>query len=212
MFSMMFSAMLTIALQDGDNGVSIRYCFDGKSFNLRRLQAKSKVQTEVLDEFLFAVDMAKDASIEEKCKKVRIKYVTAMISHSASKRLRWYISQHLESLTGSLQSQWKFKLQTYVRSALGSSTSSVTHYSCDIICETPQSSLVEYVMNWWFCFNFEMVKYNGILNIYGSINRMFDCICRALLHRWSLHCTLQFRCMPIWVILTLLNTFMQGHG
>ena len=53
LFSMMFSAMLTAAFQDGGNGIPIRYCFDGKLFNLRRLQAKSKVQTEVLDEFLF---------------------------------------------------------------------------------------------------------------------------------------------------------------
>ena len=66
LFSMMFSAMLTDAFQDGDNGIPIRYRFDGKFFNLRRLQAKSKVQTEVLDEFLFADDMAKGAPTEEK--------------------------------------------------------------------------------------------------------------------------------------------------
>ena len=59
LFSMMFSAMLTTAFQDGDNGIPIRYHFDGKLFNLKRLQAKSKVQAEVLDEFLFAADMAK---------------------------------------------------------------------------------------------------------------------------------------------------------
>ena len=61
-----FSAMLTAAFQDGDNGIPIRYRFDGKLFNLRSLQAKSKVQIEVLDEFLFAVDMAKGAPTEEK--------------------------------------------------------------------------------------------------------------------------------------------------
>ena len=59
---MMFSAMLTDAFQDGDNGLPIRYRFDG-------LQAKSKVQTEVLDEFLFADDMAKGAPTEEKMQK-----------------------------------------------------------------------------------------------------------------------------------------------
>ena len=37
LFSMMFSAMLTDAFQDGDNGKPIRYRFDGKLFNLRRL-------------------------------------------------------------------------------------------------------------------------------------------------------------------------------
>ena len=87
----MFSAMLTDAFQDGDNGIPIRYRFDGKHFNLRRLQANSKVQIEVLDEFLFADDMAKGAQQKRKCEKVSIKYlihVTAMISQSASKRLR----------------------------------------------------------------------------------------------------------------------------
>ena len=69
LFSMMFSAMLTDAFQDGDNGIPIRYRFDGKLSNLKRLQAKSKVQTEVLDEFLFADNMAKDAPIEEKMQK-----------------------------------------------------------------------------------------------------------------------------------------------
>ena len=69
LFSMMFSAMLTDAFQDCDNGIPIRYRFDGKLFNLRRLQAKSNVQTEVLDEFPFADDMAKGAPTEEKMQK-----------------------------------------------------------------------------------------------------------------------------------------------
>ena len=69
LFSMMFSVMLTDAFQDGDNGIPIRYRFDAKLFNLRRLQTKSKVQTEVLDEFLFADDMAKGAPTEEKMQK-----------------------------------------------------------------------------------------------------------------------------------------------
>ena len=59
------STMLTDAFQDGDNGIPMRYCFDGRLFNLRWLQAKSKVQTEVLDEFLFADNMAKGAPTEE---------------------------------------------------------------------------------------------------------------------------------------------------
>ena len=54
LFSMMFSAMLMDAFQDSDTGFSIRYRFDGNIFNLRRLQAKPKVQTDVLDELLYA--------------------------------------------------------------------------------------------------------------------------------------------------------------
>ena len=69
LFSMMFSAMLTGAFQDGDNGIPIRYRFDGKLFNLSRFQAKSKVQTEVLDEFLFVDNMAKGAPTAEKMQK-----------------------------------------------------------------------------------------------------------------------------------------------
>ena len=59
--------MLTEAFRDGDNGISIRYCFAGKLFNLRGLQAKSKVQTEALDEFPFADDMAKGEEKMQKC-------------------------------------------------------------------------------------------------------------------------------------------------
>ena len=69
LFSMIFSAMPTDAFQDGDNGILIRYRFDGKLFNLRRLQAKSKVQTEVLNGFLFADYMAEGAPTEEKMTK-----------------------------------------------------------------------------------------------------------------------------------------------
>ena len=50
LFSMMFSGMLTHAFQDDNNGIPIRYRFDGRLLNLRRLQAQSNVQTEVLDE------------------------------------------------------------------------------------------------------------------------------------------------------------------
>ena len=39
---------------------------DGNIFNLRRLQAKTKVQTDVLDELLYADDMGKNASSEAK--------------------------------------------------------------------------------------------------------------------------------------------------
>ena len=65
LFSMMFSAMFTDAFQDVDAGFPIRYRFDGKLLNLRRLQAKSKVQTDVVDKLLYADDLAENAKSEE---------------------------------------------------------------------------------------------------------------------------------------------------
>ena len=38
LFSMMFSSMFTAAFLDGDNGIPIRYRFDGRLYNLRWLQ------------------------------------------------------------------------------------------------------------------------------------------------------------------------------
>ena len=43
LFSMMFSVMLMDAFQNSDTDLPIRYSFDGNIFNLRRLQAKTKV-------------------------------------------------------------------------------------------------------------------------------------------------------------------------
>ena len=68
LFSMMFSAMLTDAFQNIDAGNPIRYRFDGKLLNLRRLQAKSKVQTDVVDKLHYADYMTENAKSEEKCK------------------------------------------------------------------------------------------------------------------------------------------------
>ena len=55
LFSMMFSAMLMDVFQDCDAGFPIRYRLNGKLFNIRRLQAKSKVLTEVLDKLLYGM-------------------------------------------------------------------------------------------------------------------------------------------------------------
>ena len=66
LFSMMISVTLTDAVHDCDAGFPIRYHFDGKLLDLRRFQAKSKVQTDVLDELLYADDQAKTAKTETK--------------------------------------------------------------------------------------------------------------------------------------------------
>ena len=52
LFSMMFSAMLMYTFQDSGTDFPIRYRFDGNIFNPEGLQAKTKVQTHVLDELL----------------------------------------------------------------------------------------------------------------------------------------------------------------
>ena len=54
LFSMMFTAMLSDAFQDSDDGINIRHRMDGSLFNLRRLQAVTKVKETVLCDFLFA--------------------------------------------------------------------------------------------------------------------------------------------------------------
>ena len=85
LFSMMFFAMLMDAFQDSDTGFPIRYRFDGNIFNLKKLQAKPKVQTDVLDELLYADDTYN----RQKCKEPWIKshsHVITMISQSAQKK------------------------------------------------------------------------------------------------------------------------------
>ena len=99
--NLMFSVMLTDAFQNCDNGIPIRYHFDGKLFNLKRLQAKSKVQIGVLDVFLFADVMEKGASAEQKMQKgvdqvsdscdsydltIRIKKTEVVYHHLAKKK------------------------------------------------------------------------------------------------------------------------------
>ena len=65
--------------------------------------AKAKVQTEVLDKFLFADDMAKGAQTEEKMQKGIDQVSDACDSYdlTISIKKRWFINQHLASLTRS---------------------------------------------------------------------------------------------------------------
>ena len=54
---MMLSAMLIDAVQVCDVGFPIRYRFDGKLFNQRKLKAKTKVHIDVLNEILYTMQM-----------------------------------------------------------------------------------------------------------------------------------------------------------
>ena len=68
LFSMMFSAMLIDAFQESDTGLFILIAL--YIFNLKRLQATTKVQTDVLDELFYVDDMGKNASSGAKMQRV----------------------------------------------------------------------------------------------------------------------------------------------
>ena len=53
LFSTMFSAMLLDAFQDKQDGINIKYRTDLKLFNIRRLQASTKVKETAVRDFLF---------------------------------------------------------------------------------------------------------------------------------------------------------------
>ena len=102
LFSMMFSAMLMDAFQDSDTGFPIRYRFDGNIFDLRRLQAKTKVQTDVLDELLYAADIDKNASLEAKMQGAMDQVSKSCDNYDltiSTKRQRLYTNQQLENRT-----------------------------------------------------------------------------------------------------------------
>ena len=64
LFSFIFSAMLTVEFSDGEVGLGIRYRTDGSVFNLMRLQTKTKVSNDTINDFLFADDCALNADTE----------------------------------------------------------------------------------------------------------------------------------------------------
>ena len=99
LFSMMFSAMLMDAFQDSDTGLHIRCRFDGNIFNLRRWQAKTKMQTDVLDKLLYAYDMDTNAVQGQKCKEPWIKSHNRHHNQHKKKTQRLYTNQHLENRT-----------------------------------------------------------------------------------------------------------------
>ena len=102
LFSTMFSAMLMDAFQDSDTGFPIRYHFDGNIFNLRGLQAKTKVQTDVPLELLYADDMDKNASSEAKMQRAMDQVSQSCDNYDltiSTKRQRLHTNHHLENRT-----------------------------------------------------------------------------------------------------------------
>ncbi|KAJ1160521.1 hypothetical protein NDU88_001023 [Pleurodeles waltl] len=78
LFSMMFSAMLSDAFcDDEETSIKVRYRPDGRLFNLRRLQAKTKVEKDSVRDFLFADDCALSTATEAQMKQIMNRFSTA---------------------------------------------------------------------------------------------------------------------------------------
>ncbi|CAI9610076.1 unnamed protein product [Staurois parvus] len=79
LFSIMFSCMLSDTFQNSPLGVSLRYRTNGKLFNLRRLQAVTKIKETVLRDFLFADDCALNAGSEKEMQASVDKFTAACL-------------------------------------------------------------------------------------------------------------------------------------
>ncbi|KAI8516013.1 hypothetical protein Bbelb_068260 [Branchiostoma belcheri] len=77
LFSILFAAMLLDAFSSCDRGVYIQFRTDGKLFNLRRLQAKTKVFEAILRELLFADDCALAAHSHGDIQHIMDRFATA---------------------------------------------------------------------------------------------------------------------------------------
>ena len=56
--------MLTDAFREAYVGIGMRYMMDGSVFNLRRLQVRTKISTDSIDDLLFADDCGLNATSE----------------------------------------------------------------------------------------------------------------------------------------------------
>ena len=105
--------MLMDAFQDSDTVLSIRYRFDGNIFNLiRMLQAKTTVQTDVLDELLYADDMDKNSCSDAKMQRAMDQVSQSCDNYDltiSTKRQRLYTNQDLENRTMNQPSLWMDK-------------------------------------------------------------------------------------------------------
>lgn len=77
LFALFFHAMLQEAFKDCSEGVSIQFRCDGSVFNLARLRAKTKVQSALLRELLYADDCGLFAHSEEELQVLMDRFTSA---------------------------------------------------------------------------------------------------------------------------------------
>ena len=77
LFSIMFSAMLSDAFSDSNLGISLTHRTDGSIFNIRRLQAKTKVSLTTINDLLFADDCALNTTSESSMQETVDKFSNA---------------------------------------------------------------------------------------------------------------------------------------
>lgn len=82
LFSMMFSAMLSEAFANNceNIGIGITSRMDGSIFNLRRLQAKTKVKKDMINDLLFADDCALNSNSESAMQQNVDKFAEACVN------------------------------------------------------------------------------------------------------------------------------------
>ena len=97
LFSVMFSATLFDQFSGSDNGIDFQYRTYSSVFNLRRLQVKTKVKTDIINEFLFADDCALNAITKATMQNSVYKFSVACDNFS----LTISTSQRLENRTPS---------------------------------------------------------------------------------------------------------------
>ena len=77
LFSILFAAMMLDAFSDCDRGVYFQFGTDGKLFNLRKLQAKTKVFEATLLDVLFADNCALGAHSHEDTQYITDRFAAA---------------------------------------------------------------------------------------------------------------------------------------
>ena len=77
LFSLIFSVMLSSALSGSDDGILIRFRTDGKFYDLRRLQARTKVKEALIHDLLFADDCAIAAPSEAALQRLAVRLSSA---------------------------------------------------------------------------------------------------------------------------------------